>query len=148
MIIQEKMEKSLLKKHSGFTLIELMIVVAIIAILAAIAIPNFIKFQMKSRQSEAVILMAGLYDAEIAFYAKNSVFTKSFKELDFSPMEAPKYYKNWYLNLSANSNNFTATCSADLDNDHINDLWIITERNREPHNSFNDIVDHSYPYPY
>jgi type IV pilus assembly protein PilA len=54
------------KLSKGFTLIELMIVVAIIGILAAIAIPNFMKYQLRSKFSEASSNIEGLRKAEEA----------------------------------------------------------------------------------
>jgi type IV pilus assembly protein PilA len=63
-----------LKGQKGFTLIELMIVVAIIGILAAIAIPNFLQYQMKSRQSEAKTNLQAIRTSEIAFQAERGCY--------------------------------------------------------------------------
>ena len=63
-----------LKGQKGFTLIELMIVVAIIGILAAIAIPNFLQYQMKSRQSEAKTNLQAISTSEVAFQAERGCY--------------------------------------------------------------------------
>jgi type IV pilus assembly protein PilA len=64
----------LLKGQKGFTLIELMIVVAIIGILAAIAIPNFLQYQMKSRQSEAKTNLQAIKTSEVSFQAERGCY--------------------------------------------------------------------------
>lgn len=55
------------RTKSGFTLIELMIVVAIIGILAAIAIPNFIRYQLRSKEAETKTVMGGVKTSEESF---------------------------------------------------------------------------------
>jgi type IV pilus assembly protein PilA len=63
-----------LRNSKGFTLIELMIVVAIIGILAAIAIPNFLQYQMKSRQSEAKTNLGAIRTSELSFSGERGCF--------------------------------------------------------------------------
>ncbi len=53
----------------GFTLVELMVVVAIVAILSAVAIPNFRKYQAKAKVSEAKIALAAIYTVESTLYS-------------------------------------------------------------------------------
>ena len=62
-----------MKKQQGFTLIELMIVVAIIAILAAIAIPQYNDYTARSQLSEAVELTGGLKTPIAEQYSQDSV---------------------------------------------------------------------------
>lgn len=64
------MSKLIRKSKKGFTLIELMIVVAIIGILAAIAIPNFLRFQLKAKSSEGKVNIAAIRTAEEGFNAE------------------------------------------------------------------------------
>lgn len=67
------MSSSTRHRH-GFTLIELMITVAIIGLLAAIAIPNFIAYQARSRRSEAFVNLSALARAYTAYHAETGSF--------------------------------------------------------------------------
>jgi type IV pilus assembly protein PilA len=95
---------SMLKGKKGFTLIELMIVVAIIGILAAIAIPNFLKFQAKSKQSEAKASLGAIYTGQIAFFGETNTFG-DFDQVNWSPSGSPRYHYSLAAPTWANTDN-------------------------------------------
>ena len=73
----QQMQKARFKRirsGEGFTLIELMIVVAIIGILAAIAIPNFLNYQRKARTSEARTSLGAIRTSETTWFAENGCY--------------------------------------------------------------------------
>jgi prepilin-type N-terminal cleavage/methylation domain-containing protein len=68
------MRASETRRRQGFTLIELMIVVAIIGLLAAVAIPNFQRYQNKARRTEGFTNLASLAKAQKAYHAEFGIF--------------------------------------------------------------------------
>jgi type IV pilus assembly protein PilA len=130
----------------GFTLIELMIVVAIIGILAAIAIPNFLRFQAKSKQSEAKTNLKAIFTAETSYFGENNSFA-NLSTVNYSPVGTRFLYA--YSTGSDNAGNasyvteaqgapsvgfdnvsFTAGAAGNIDNDNTVDVWTINNNNQ------------------
>ncbi len=73
----------LTNQSKGFSLVELMVVVGIIGVLAAIGIPQFSKFQAKSRQSEVKSSLGALFTNQKTFYTEYSHYTVDLNNVGF-----------------------------------------------------------------
>ena len=83
-----------LKRQDGFTLVELMVVVAIIGLLSAVAVPNFKKYQAKAKMSEAKLQLSSIYTAESSFYSSYNLYHNclTYMGYDPGPESANRYY--------------------------------------------------------
>jgi type IV pilus assembly protein PilA len=71
--------------EGGFSLVELMVTVALVGILASLAVPQYMTFVAKARQTEAKVNLASLFVAETSFQAENGSFTACVYDAGFSP---------------------------------------------------------------
>jgi prepilin-type N-terminal cleavage/methylation domain-containing protein len=116
--------KKILKNKKGFTLIELMIVVAIIGILAAIAIPNFMNYQCKARQSEAKSNLGAIRVAQETYMAENNTYAADIASLSWETKGETEYT---YSITSADNTSFTAQATAANFKGTDTDTWTIDQ---------------------
>jgi len=130
------------KRHwgsKGFTLIELMIVVVIIAILASMAIPRFMRASVKSKQTEAKLILKQIYTMQRAYRQENDTYYPggggtvvaqpggSFNAL-YVEIMFPAYYS---YTINGDASTFTATAGSKnatgLDDDPTLDVWTMNQ---------------------
>lgn len=97
------------KAMRGVTLLELMIVVVIIGILAAIAYPNYRDFTARAKRNEAKAALLKLATNQERFYLQNNAFTTDLTRLGFNASPYTTDSGTYVVTVAAaDSNNFTA----------------------------------------
>lgn len=142
----------------GYTLIELMITLAILGLLAGLAIPTFMRYQAKARQAEAATNLGAIFATETAFFVEAGRYS-NFTEAGFSLAAATNRYTyraeqtdsaglgtgtvqmigasigpvtvdNVGVPAHSHLQEFTATATANLDEDSTIDQWHVDDMKR------------------
>jgi len=105
------MQQGRFKSIAGFTLVELMVVVGIIGVLAAVAIPQFRSYQAKAKQSEAKILLSSIFMAEEAYKVEYNYAT-CLKTMGING-STKTYRVGFAADQSGTVTNIPSSCSTD-----------------------------------
>ena len=96
-------KKGRLNTSQGFSLVELMVVVAIIGILAAIAIPNYQKFQARSKQTEARAQLSGIFASARSFIIEWGYGSSNLQQIGYAVESSNMRYNCGWNNAQKGS---------------------------------------------
>jgi type IV pilus assembly protein PilA len=124
----------MVKNKKGFTLIELMIVVAIVGILAAIAIPAYLDYTVKTHITEVTTALDALAQAATEYHASDGYFPDGATDSNYANLTAFASVSNQYatINYYVGSNNL------------INCYFVATFENLNPVVGCNMAMDITY----
>lgn len=121
------------RRPGGFTLIEVMIVVAIVAILAAIAYPSYVESVRKSKRAEARAQLMEAAQYMQRFYSQNDSFNRAVgatadmtlpATLTSVPRQGPQTYTIRFVTLAASSFNLEAVPTGSMEGDRCGKLQL------------------------
>ncbi len=116
----------------GFSLIELMVVVALISLLAMIAVPSFGRYLAKAKRAEAYLNLNSIYAAEKAHWAEHGAYAKALMGqggLGWQPEQRGNQSPFYTYTLSQSENGFVALATGDIDGDGKMDVLSIDHTN-------------------
>ena len=111
------------KRFHGFSLMEVMIVVVIIGILAALAYPNLEKYLKRARQTEAKSNLSAIYTAQKIYFTLHQSYAEDINELNLSLVQGDPYT----FNMEASTSTFKAQAEGNIDDDDALDIWTIDQ---------------------
>ena len=115
--------QSIRKRFHGFSLMEVMIVVVIIGILAALAYPNLEKYLKRARQTEAKTNLSAIYTAQKIYFTLHQSYADDIKKLDLSLVQGDPYT----FTMEASTSTFKAQAEGNIDDDDALDIWTIDQ---------------------
>ena len=116
--------QSIRKRFHGFSLMEVMIVVVIIGILAALAYPNLEKYLKRARQTEAKTNLSAIYTAQKIYFSLHQSYVDDINELDLSLAQGDLYT---FTIQEASTSTFKAQAEGNIDDDEALDIWTIEQ---------------------
>ena len=111
------------KRFHGFSLMEVMIVVVIIGILAALAYPNLEKYLKRARQTEAKTNLSAIYTAQKIYFTLHQSYADDIKKLDLGLVQGDPYT----FTMEASTSTFKAQAEGNIDHDDALDIWTIDQ---------------------